>query len=40
MMNDNMTTPITFLRGDCLEILPTIADKSVDAVICDLPYEL
>lgn len=38
MMNDNMTTPITLLRGDCLEILPTIADKSVDAVICDLPY--
>lgn len=30
--------PITLLRGDCLEILPTIADKSVDAVICDLPY--
>lgn len=32
------TDPITLLRGDCLEILPTIADKSVDAVICDLPY--
>lgn len=34
----NTTTPITLLRGDCLEILPTIADKSIDAVICDLPY--
>lgn len=34
----NKTAPITLLRGDCLEILPTVADKSVDAVICDLPY--
>jgi len=24
--------------GDCLEILPTLADNSVDAVITDLPY--
>lgn len=24
--------------GDCLEIMPTLADKSVDAIICDLPY--
>lgn len=25
-------------QGDCLEILPTIADGSVDMVLCDLPY--
>ena len=31
-----MTT--TLLQGDCLEILPTLADKSVDAIITDLPY--
>lgn len=24
--------------GDCLEIMPTLKDKSVDAIICDLPY--
>lgn len=24
--------------GDCLEILPTIADTSIDAIICDPPY--
>jgi site-specific DNA-methyltransferase (adenine-specific) len=24
--------------GDCLEILPTLEDKSVDAIITDLPY--
>lgn len=26
--------------GDSLEILPTLADNSVDAVVCDPPYEL
>lgn len=25
-------------QGDCLEILPTIADGSVDMILCDLPY--
>lgn len=25
-------------QGDCLEILPTLADGSVDMVLCDLPY--
>ena len=25
-------------KGDCLELMPTIADKIVDAIICDLPY--
>lgn len=24
--------------GDCLELMPQIPDKSIDAVICDLPY--
>ena len=24
--------------GDCLDILPTLADKSVDAIIADVPY--
>ena len=25
-------------HGDCLDIMPTLADKSVDLFICDLPY--
>ena len=25
-------------HGDCLEIMPTLADKSVDMILCDLPY--
>ncbi len=24
--------------GDCLEIIPKIADKSIDMILCDLPY--
>ena len=24
--------------GDCLDIMPKIADKSVDCILCDLPY--
>lgn len=26
------------LHGDCLELMKDIPDKSVDAIICDLPY--
>lgn len=33
---NNMTT--TLLQGDCMELLPTLPDKSVDAIITDLPY--
>jgi len=25
-------------HGDCLELMPFIADKSVDMILCDLPY--
>ena len=24
--------------GDCLEVMPTIPDKSIDMILCDLPY--
>ena len=27
-------------EGDCLELMAGIADESVDAVICDLPYQV
>ena len=29
---------IKLINGDCLEIMKSIEDKSVDAIICDLPY--
>lgn len=25
-------------HGDCLEIMPSIPDKSIDIILCDLPY--
>ena len=28
----------TFYQGDCLVEMSKIADKSIDAIICDLPY--
>lgn len=31
---------VTLHLGDCLAILPTIADASVDAIVTDPPYEL
>jgi hypothetical protein len=31
---------VTLHLGDCLEVLPTLADACVDAVICDPPYGL
>lgn len=27
-----------FLHGDCLEVMKTLPDKSIDCFICDLPY--
>jgi site-specific DNA-methyltransferase (adenine-specific) len=29
---------IQLLHGDCLELMKTIPDKSVDMVLCDLPF--
>ena len=29
---------LKLLHGDCLEILPTLPDKSVDMILTDLPY--
>ncbi len=32
------TEGIRLFNGDCLEIMPTLVDKSVDMILCDLPY--
>jgi len=29
---------VEIYHGDCLEIMPTLADKSINMVLCDLPY--
>ncbi|MDX0897410.1 hypothetical protein GOD90_10435 [Sinorhizobium medicae] len=33
-----MTPAFTLRQGDCLEILPTLADGSVQCVVTDIPY--
>ncbi len=35
-----MTSSVKILHGDCLELLPTLADASVDACVTDPPYHL
>lgn len=29
---------IRCLHGDCLELMKDIPDKSIDLILCDLPY--
>lgn len=36
MSNEKMLNKIT--HGDCLEVMKGIEDKSVDMILCDLPY--
>jgi len=33
-----MDNKITLLFGDCIKLLPQIDDKSIDMIMCDLPY--
>ena len=33
-----MITDIKLLHGDCLELMKDISDKSIDMILCDLPY--
>ena len=28
----------TLVNADCFDVFPFIEDKSIDAIICDLPY--
>jgi site-specific DNA-methyltransferase (adenine-specific) len=33
-----MTPVVDLMEGDCLDLLPSLLDQSVDLVLCDLPY--
>lgn len=33
-----MTPPVRLLHGDCLEVMRSLPDCSIDAILCDLPY--
>lgn len=35
---ENKTSKIKLFQGDCLELMKSISDKSVDMILCDLPY--
>lgn len=35
---DNMETNIRLLQGDCIIEMDKIPDKSIDMILCDLPY--
>lgn len=35
-MNEGLMNKV--LHGDCLEWLPQVEDKSIDLILCDLPY--
>ena len=35
-----MTENIKLYQGDCLEVMKDIPDKSVDMILCDLPYQM
>lgn len=37
-MEELKTNNIKLYKGDCLEIMKDIEDKSVDMILCDLPY--
>jgi len=34
--NDKFINKITY--GDCLDLLPLVADSSINLILCDLPY--
>ena len=37
-MRKQITEQLELLQGDCLDLMKTIPDQSVDLVLCDLPY--
>lgn len=36
----NVNMKLTLIQGDCLKVLPTLPDKSIDLVLTDPPYNL
>jgi site-specific DNA-methyltransferase (adenine-specific) len=38
LSSSEVKSSITLLKGDCLQVMKGIPDKSVDLIICDLPY--
>jgi len=39
-IQETQQEPVQLMLGDCREVMKTLADASVDAIVCDPPYEL
>lgn len=37
-MEELKTSNVHLIKGDCLEVMKDIEDKSIDMILCDLPY--
>ena len=37
-MQELITNNVHLIKGDCIEVMRNIPDKSVDMILCDLPY--
>ena len=37
-MTEDYVTDYKLYQGDCLELMKNIPDKSVDMILCDLPF--
>ena len=37
-MEELRTSNVHLIKGDCLEVMRNIKDKSIDMILCDLPY--
>jgi site-specific DNA-methyltransferase (adenine-specific) len=35
---ETLHTNVALFQGDCLDVMPMLPDKSVDMILCDLPY--
>ena len=38
-MEELRTSNVHLIKGDCLEVMKNIKDKSIDMILCDLPYQ-
>ena len=38
MENEYCKDKVQLYKGDCLELMKDIPDKSIDMILCDLPY--
>ena len=40
MMGSVITDKYSLYHGDCLDVMQSLPDNSIDMVLCDLPYQM